>query len=159
IKERLRYFCGRDQMDIEGMGPALADRLVELNFVTHLTDLYSLGERRKELAEIEFPVAFGEQRAAQIITDLKAVQTKRAVEFLRALKLPFVSEKSFALVSEAFPSVGALSVASVDQLSRQGSEPVFARLLNEALNPSDAEVLKHELLNLHKAGVLNAKGL
>jgi len=36
IKERLRYYCGRDQMDIEGVGPALVDQLVDSGLVHQL---------------------------------------------------------------------------------------------------------------------------
>ncbi len=44
IKERLRFFAGRDQMDIEGLGPAVSDKLVDADTVEHFADLYALKE-------------------------------------------------------------------------------------------------------------------
>src|SRR5688500_14590268 len=42
VKERLRWFCGRSQMDIEGIGDVLMDQLVERGLVKTFADLYRL---------------------------------------------------------------------------------------------------------------------
>ncbi|MHC4423921.1 MAG: hypothetical protein ACYSWR_04555 [Planctomycetota bacterium] len=42
LKERLRYFAGRDQMDIENLGVALIEQLVETGLVKNFADLYKL---------------------------------------------------------------------------------------------------------------------
>ncbi len=42
LKERLRWFCGRSQMDIEGLGDKLIDQLVDRGIVKTFADLYSL---------------------------------------------------------------------------------------------------------------------
>src|SRR6266571_643236 len=42
VKERLRWFCGRTQMDIEGIGDVLVDQLVERGLVKTFADLYKL---------------------------------------------------------------------------------------------------------------------
>jgi DNA ligase (NAD+) len=42
IRERLEFFAGRGQMDIEDLGPALIDKLVTAGKVRHFADLYRL---------------------------------------------------------------------------------------------------------------------
>jgi len=42
MKEQIRYFCGRSQMDIEGLGDVLVDQLVERKLVRNFADLYAL---------------------------------------------------------------------------------------------------------------------
>src|SRR3954469_23753286 len=42
VKERLRWYCGRTQMDIEGIGDVLVDQLVERKLVETFADLYRL---------------------------------------------------------------------------------------------------------------------
>ena len=42
LKERLRWFCHRGQMDIEGLGDVLVDQLVERGLVREFADLYKL---------------------------------------------------------------------------------------------------------------------
>jgi DNA ligase (NAD+) len=49
IKERLRYFCARDQMDIEGAGEVLIEQLVDKGYVHQYADLYKLAECRDEM--------------------------------------------------------------------------------------------------------------
>ena len=42
LKRSLQHFAGRNAMDIEGMGPAITDQLVDLNLVADVGDLYQL---------------------------------------------------------------------------------------------------------------------
>ena len=41
LKEKLRYFAGRDQMNIENLGPALIDRLVDEKISQRLCEIYT----------------------------------------------------------------------------------------------------------------------
>ena len=51
LKERLRFFAHRQAMDIEGLGPAIIDQLVDRGLVQTLPDLYRL--RLEQLVELE----------------------------------------------------------------------------------------------------------
>ena len=51
FRERLKWFVGRGQMDIDGMGEKLVDQLVDAGLVSHFADLFSL--KREDLLEIE----------------------------------------------------------------------------------------------------------
>ncbi|HQR44304.1 MAG TPA: NAD-dependent DNA ligase LigA, partial [Gemmatales bacterium] len=42
LKERLRFYATRQAMDIEGLGPAIIDQLVDAGLVKSLPDLYEL---------------------------------------------------------------------------------------------------------------------
>ena len=42
LKERIRYFAGRGQMDIENLGDALIEQLVETGLVENFADIYKL---------------------------------------------------------------------------------------------------------------------
>ena len=42
VKERIRYFAGRNAMDIEGLGDKLVDQLVDQGLVRGYGDLYRL---------------------------------------------------------------------------------------------------------------------
>jgi DNA ligase (NAD+) len=50
LKERLRWFCHRGQMDIEGLGDVLIDQLVEGGYVREFADLYKL--KAEQIAEL-----------------------------------------------------------------------------------------------------------
>jgi len=44
LRARLEFFAGRDQMDIDGLGPVEIDKLVSRGLVHHFADLYALTE-------------------------------------------------------------------------------------------------------------------
>ena len=60
LRERLRYFAGRDQMDIEHLGVSLIEQLVASGLVTNFADLYRL--TKDDLLSLE---AHGRQDAAE----------------------------------------------------------------------------------------------
>ncbi|MGB2783857.1 MAG: NAD-dependent DNA ligase LigA, partial [Atribacterota bacterium] len=51
IKERIRHFASRDAMDIEGLGPAIIDQLVEKGLIKDISNLYFL--KRDNLTSLE----------------------------------------------------------------------------------------------------------
>jgi len=59
VKERLRWYCGRGQMDIEGLGDRLIDQLVESGKVHTFADLYKLTV--DDIANLESETTSGEK--------------------------------------------------------------------------------------------------
>ena len=53
LKERIRYFAGRNAMDIEGLGDKLVDQLVGEKLVRSYGDLYRLEARQDRLLNME----------------------------------------------------------------------------------------------------------
>ncbi len=51
FRERLRSFCGRNQMDIENIGEALVDQLIDAGLVKTFADLYRL--KKEQILELE----------------------------------------------------------------------------------------------------------
>jgi len=70
LKERLRYFAGRGQMDIEHLGTSLVEQLVDRGLVENFADLYRL--TREDLTALE-RAALGIRhvggQSAQILAD------------------------------------------------------------------------------------------
>ncbi|MGD8786785.1 MAG: NAD-dependent DNA ligase LigA, partial [Phycisphaerales bacterium] len=62
LKERLKYFAGRGQMDIENLGTALIEQLVEEGLVKSFADLYNL--QKSDLIELE---RMAEKSASNVI--------------------------------------------------------------------------------------------
>src|SRR5439155_8094098 len=59
LKERLRWFCHRGQMDIEGLGDVLIDQLVESRLVREFADLYKL--KAEQIAGLTSDVEQGDK--------------------------------------------------------------------------------------------------
>ena len=62
LKESLIFFASRDAMDIEGMGPAVIEQLVERGLVRRVEDIYSLS--KEQLMGLE---RMGSKSAAKLL--------------------------------------------------------------------------------------------
>ncbi len=112
LKERIRYFAGRNAMDIEGLGDKLVDQMVGTGLVGGYGDLYRL----------EPHVLSGLQRMGQKSTDnlLAAIaksKTRGLARLLAALSIRHVGFRVAAVLADHFKSIDALLAASVEQLS------------------------------------------
>ncbi|MEP7363281.1 MAG: NAD-dependent DNA ligase LigA [Acidobacteriota bacterium] len=111
LKESLRYFASRSVMDIDGMGEALIDQLVARDLVTGIADIYKLTQ--EQLAGLE---RMGEKSAARIMKGIEASKQKPMARLLNGLGIPFVGERTAALLGDTFGSLDAIAEASEEQL-------------------------------------------
>jgi len=74
LKERLRWFCGRGQMDIQGLGDALIDQVVENQIVSTYSDLFCL--RSERIAELTHETTLGAKKAEEIVNNISKARQK-----------------------------------------------------------------------------------
>src|SRR5262249_39561894 len=87
IIERLRYFCARDQMDIEGAGIKLIEMLVANGLIKHVGDLYRLHARRAALLELE---RMGEKSVDSLLAGIETSKSRPLNRLLAALNIRHV---------------------------------------------------------------------
>jgi DNA ligase (NAD+) len=122
LKERLVFFASRRAMDIEGMGPALIDQLVDREMVKSLTDLYSLSA--EQLADLE---RMGEKSAQKIVDGIQASKDRGLGRVLTSLGIRHIGERNARLLAEEFGSIDDLMAAPEDRLSQiPGVGPIVA---------------------------------
>lgn len=122
LKERLHFFASRRAMDIEGMGPALIDQLVDKGLVNSLTDLYAL--TAEKLAELE---RMGEKSAAKIIAGIQASKDRGLTRVLTALSIRHIGERNARLLAEEFGNIDAILSALEERLAEiPGFGPIVA---------------------------------
>ncbi len=148
IKERLRYFCGRDQMDIEGVGIALAEQLVDAGLVHEFADLYTLKDRVHELLALE---RMGEKSADNLLGAIDASKRRPLSRLLAALNIPHVGVSTALLLAQEFGSMDALMEASPERLQQvDGIGPELARSISTFLQ---SERGRHVIQRLREVGV------
>lgn len=124
MKERLRYFCGRDQMDIEGVGEVLANQLVDSGLVRTFADLYRLADRRDELVGLE---RMGEKSADNLLAAIRKSRSNPLSRVLAGLNIPHVGINTATLLAEEFGSMERLIAAGADELQAvEGVGPELA---------------------------------
>jgi DNA ligase (NAD+) len=132
IKERLRYFCARDQMDIEGVGIALAEQLVDAGLVREFADLYRLKDRREKLIALE---RMGAKSADNLLEGIEKSKKNPLSRVLAGLNIPLVGVNTATLLADHFGSMEALVEASLDDLvAVEGVGPELAESIRGFLH-------------------------
>lgn len=122
LRERLRHWCSRGAMDIEGVGDALAALLVESGLCRAVADLYDL--RPEQLVALP---RMGEKSARNVLDAIEASKTRGLARVLAALGIRYVGGQNAALLAGHFGSVDALAAASQAELETvEGIGPQIA---------------------------------
>lgn len=145
LKERLRFFASRRAMDIEGLGPALIDQLVDQGIVKALPDLYDL-----TAAQVEALERMGARSAEKLIESISGSKRRGLARLLTALGIRHIGEGNARLLAAAFRGIDELTAASEEQLAEiQGIGPVVAESVYRFFQ-SDAGKRTIETLRSHK---------
>lgn len=135
LKERLKYFCGRDQMDIEGGGEVLVNQLVDAGLVHRYADLFALAGKRDELLALE---RMGEKSADNLLEGIERSKKQPLSRVLAALNIRHVGSSTAELLAEHFGDMEAIAKASVEELDEiEGVGPELAASIHQFFN-SDA---------------------
>jgi DNA ligase (NAD+) len=122
LKERLRFFASRKALDIEGLGPALIDQLVDQALVKSLTDLFAL-----TVEQIEALEHMGEKSAQKIVESIHTSKDRGLTRVLLALGIRHIGERNARLLAGQFGNISALMSASEEDLAQiPGIGPVVA---------------------------------
>jgi DNA ligase (NAD+) len=78
---QIAFFASRDCMDIDGLGPAAVDGLLEHGFIKNYADLYTLKNKRTELIESN---AIGKEKTVDNL--LAAIENSKSRELPRVIK-------------------------------------------------------------------------
>ncbi len=133
LKESIRHFASRGVMNIDGLGDALIDQLVDNGMVQSVADLYDL--TIEQLAHLE---RMGPKSAANIVRNIDRSRVLPMPRVITALGIRFVGERTAELLAEHFGSMEKLAAASVEELQEaqevgpKVAESIFAVLSRAA---------------------------
>lgn len=122
-KRLIKFFSGRDAMDVEGLGPALIEQLVDKGLLKDYADIYSL--KKEDLVNLN---RMGEKSASNLMDAIEKSKQRDLNRFLCALGIPTVGSHTAEVLAEHFDSLDTLANASQDALeSIHEIGPVVAR--------------------------------
>ncbi len=111
LKEKMKYFAGRGQMDIENLGEALIEQLVDSELVKNFADLYKL--KKEDLIGLE---RMAEKSAANVIKAIEKSKNCPLSKFIAALGIKHVGSQSAEILAEEFGSLEAVKNANIETL-------------------------------------------
>ncbi len=143
----LIHFCSKGAMDIDGMGSAVLELLVNENKISNPADLYALSE-----ADIAGLPGLGEKSALNLLSAIEASKENDLYRLVFAFGIRHVGEKAAKLLSDKFSTLENIMNASVsdileiegfgsvmaesvvDYFSKQGTKDYVSRLMEFGLN-------------------------
>ena len=138
LKAELRYFVSRQNMDIQGIGPAVIDELVASGRIHSPADLYKM-----EPKDFLTPGLIAEAKANSIAGEIWKSKQLPFHRVLSAIGIAGVSTTTATQLADAFGSMRALLKASIPELMEvEGIAETSAReIFNSLHNPRKAELI------------------
>jgi DNA ligase (NAD+) len=111
LKGALLHYASRRAMNIEGLGEALVDQLVECGLVRSFADLYRLN--LDQLAALE---RMGSKSARNLLEEIEASKNCDLSRMLFGLGIRFVGERTARILADHYPSIAALIGAAEEEI-------------------------------------------
>ncbi|MDZ4262656.1 MAG: NAD-dependent DNA ligase LigA, partial [Pseudomonadota bacterium] len=122
LKRAIVHFAARKAMDIDGLGKAVVELLVDHRFIRDVSDLYQLQAR--SLAQLP---RMGALSAENLITALEHSKQTTFARFIYALGIKEIGEASARTLAQHYQTISVLQHATMeDLLSLQDIGPVGA---------------------------------
>lgn len=112
LLRNLTHFASRDAMDIEGLGPAAVEALVNAGLVKNPADLYHLKAEQVEPLE-----RMGKKSAENLIAAIERSKSQGMARLLFAFGIRQVGQKAAQVLSRQFGSLDRLMAATQEELT------------------------------------------
>ena len=113
LKESILHWAARGVMNIDGMGEALVDQMVDKGLVKNVADLYAL--KLDDLMGLE---RMGKKSAEKVLANIDASRKAPLPRILNGLGIPFVGERTGQFLAEEFGDLDKIAAADEDELQK-----------------------------------------
>ena len=130
LLRNITHFASRDAMDIEGMGPAVVEALVDSGLVKNPVDIYKL--TKEKLLTLE---RFADKSAENLIDAIQKSKDNELYRFVYALGIRNIGQKASKLICDKFLSIDSILNATYeDYLEIEGFGETLALSAFEFFN-------------------------
>ncbi|MGN0446922.1 MAG: NAD-dependent DNA ligase LigA [Acutalibacteraceae bacterium] len=150
LLRNLIHFCSRDAMDIEGLGTAVLEVLVDKGIIKTAADIFTLP--KDEIAKIE---RMGEKSAQNLIDAAEKAKKNDLSKLIFALGIRHIGQKAAQLLSNHFGNMDSLIKASTEEIAAiDGFGLIMAESVTEFFSHNESL----ELIENLKALGVNMQG-
>lgn len=114
--QRLRniiHFVSGNAMDIDGLGPSIIERFLDLGMIETAADLYYLNP--EEIAGLD---KMGEKSAQNLMVSLEKSKSNPLYRLIYALGIRHIGEKAAKLLAKNYPKLSLLRAAKAEDLTQ-----------------------------------------
>ena len=142
----LTHFVSRNAMDIDGLGPAVINSLIENDLVKNAADLYTL--KVEDISPLE---RMGKKSAANAVAAIEKSKDNDLWRLIAALGIRQVGDKAAKVLASHFGSMDAIVAATEEELTAiDDVGPITAGFIRSWMDSPQSRDL---LDRLKKAGV------
>ena len=113
IKRALEHFVSRNAMNIDGVGEALIETLIEAGLIKDLADLYTLKDHSETIMNME---RFGEKSVSNMLEAIENSKSNDLHRLIAGFGIPLIGEKAAKTLAKAFKDMDGLMNATYDEL-------------------------------------------
>ena len=111
IRESILHFAWRRAMNIEGLGEALVDQLLEKKLIQKIPDLYAL--KHEDLVRLE---KIGPKSSQNLLDEIEKTKQRNLDRLIYALGIRYVGERTAQALASHFKTLENLAQASLEEL-------------------------------------------
>ena len=112
LLRNLIHFCSKDAMDIEGLGDAVVEKLINAGLINKISDIYTLTV--DDLLTLE---GFKEKSSQNIIDAIVKSKSNDLSRLIFAFGIRHIGQKAGKILSEHFGDIDSLAAATVEQIT------------------------------------------
>ncbi|MFB0564659.1 MAG: NAD-dependent DNA ligase LigA [Candidatus Aminicenantaceae bacterium] len=113
LKESILHYASRRAMNIEGLGEALVDQLLESKLIQKIPDLYSL--KHEDLVNLE---RMGPKSSQNLLEEIEKTKQRNLDRLIYSLGIRYVGERTAQALATTFKKLEVLSKASLGELTQ-----------------------------------------
>jgi len=113
LKESLLHFASRRAMNIEGLGDAVVNQLLEKKLICKIPDIYLLSH--EDLANLE---RIGPKSAQNLLNEIERSKQRDLSRLIYALGIRYVGERTAQVLASKFKSLDSLAKAPFEELTQ-----------------------------------------
>ena len=111
LKWRIKYFSSRDAMDIDHLGGQTIDKLIDMDLVNNIADLFFI--KKDDILKLE---GFKEKSAQKLLDSIERSKKQGLSRLIYGLGIRHVGKYASQLLANKYNSIEKLSKASVEEL-------------------------------------------
>ncbi len=156
LLRNLIHFASRDAMDIDGLGPANMEQLLQAGLIASPADLYTL-----EAIQLEQLERFGKKSAENLVEAVERSKSNDLYRLVFALGISHIGVKAARLLCDTFPSMSQIQSATEEEIAQiDGFGGIMAKEIVEFFSQESAKNLVERLalLGVNMQGRQESKG-
>lgn len=143
FREKLIWFVGRNQMDIDGLGEKAIHQLADEGLLKTFGDVYSLHTQRDKLLTLD---RMGEKKVENLLAGIESSKTQGLARVLAGLGIRQIGASASAALAQHFGNIDALTNADPDDIALvEDIGPITAQSIHDFLNSPAGQHLTTEL--------------